>query len=74
MVLVGLVILAVVYLGAFLLHRIRHDDEMETLREEEEALQGEKEPNLYERWTPAASGSSVGYLSDVDEESEPLLV
>jgi hypothetical protein len=73
-VLVGLVILAVVSLVAFLLHRIRHDDEMEILREEEEALQAEKEPNLYERWTPVASGSSGGYLSDVDEESEPLLV
>lgn len=59
---------------AILVSRIQQDSVMESLREVEEVLQAEKEPNLYQNGTPTASCSSAGYLAELDEESAPLLV
>jgi hypothetical protein len=64
------VVLGLIHIVARLAGRVQLEDAM---REEEEALRAEKEPNLFQQGEPGGSSSSAGGVT-LEEESAPLLV
>lgn len=73
-VLASLILVGLAYLMSVLANRIKEDSDVEDTRPEEEALLAEKQPNLVQCLTSAASSSWIANPAGPDDESASLLV